>query len=75
MWSTAALGCGAGDRGLVSCFGLEDHAMENDFDLLMENASHSYGIQYADTKKRSRVGRPFGGDTTAFPRTEVRKPA
>src|SRR6476619_2481120 len=56
MWSTAALGCGAGDCGLISCFGLEDHAMENDFDLLMENASHSYKIQYGDTKKRSRWG-------------------
>src|SRR5215467_10471201 len=44
---------------------LMDERMEflDGFDLLMENASHSYGIQYADTKKRSRVGRPFGGDT------------
>src|SRR5579859_4947504 len=41
MWSTAVLGCGAEDCGLASCFGLKDDVMENDFDLLMENASHS----------------------------------
>src|SRR5690348_3238498 len=41
MWSTAALDCGLVDCQLVSCFGLNDHVMENDFDLLMENASHS----------------------------------
>src|SRR6476646_86188 len=60
MWSTAALGCGAGDCGLVSSFGLEDHAMENDFDLLMENASHSYEIQYGVQKSAA------GGDTIAL---------
>src|SRR5882762_1398311 len=42
MWSTAALGCGLVNCQLVSCFGLNDHVMENDFDLLMENASHSH---------------------------------
>jgi hypothetical protein len=55
MWSTATFGCGASDCWLVSCFGLEDHAMENVFDLLMENASHSDGI-YGDTNLRSRWG-------------------
>src|SRR6478609_1045302 len=59
MWSTAALGCGAGDCGLVSSFGLEDHAMENDFDLLMENASHS------DESMGTRIC-AAGGDTIAL---------
>src|SRR5437868_3761395 len=55
MWSTAALGCGLVDCQLVSCFGLNDHVMENDFDLLMENASHS-DESIGDTNLRSRWG-------------------
>src|SRR6478672_11301643 len=56
----------------MRCTGLEDHAMENDFDLLMENASHSdesWGYEFAQ---------PVGdgcsvGTQLLWPRTEVRK--
>ncbi|HEV8492108.1 MAG TPA: hypothetical protein VGR76_07545 [Candidatus Angelobacter sp.] len=43
----------------------------DDFDLLMENASHSYEIQYGDTKKRSRWGQLLWQQTAARKRASM----
>ena len=58
---------GADERGSGSGF---DNG--KDFDLLMENASHSHKIQ-TGIPWRSRWGRLFGGDLNCTPRTEVRQ--